>query len=124
GKVGRTSGRPAGHRSGRLADASHGFRQRAAKGAGAHSSRLVPPRIHARARLDAERAMQPLALAGILGAVLGLAGCATDSAAPTPLSAEEAYRYCASQMYARRVGHARGAPSWTVYDYCVKQHQT
>jgi len=58
----------------------------------------------------------------ILVAVVALSGCATDT--PAPLSAEEAHRYCASQMYARRVGHARGAPMWTVYDYCVKQHQT
>jgi hypothetical protein len=57
----------------------------------------------------------------ILVALLGLAGCATDAA---PLSAEEAHRYCAGQMYARRVGHARGAPVWTIYDYCMKQHQT
>jgi hypothetical protein len=60
----------------------------------------------------------------VLIAVLALAGCATDTAQPAPLSAEEAHRYCAGQMYARRVGHARGAPSWNVYDYCVKQHQS
>jgi hypothetical protein len=58
----------------------------------------------------------------ILVAILALSGCATEP--PAPLSAEEAHRYCASQMYARKVGHARGAPSWTVYDYCLKQHQT
>jgi hypothetical protein len=58
----------------------------------------------------------------ILVAVAALSGCATDT--PAPLSAEEAHRYCAGQMYARRVGHGRGAPSWTVYDYCLKQHQT
>jgi len=58
----------------------------------------------------------------ILVAVVALSGCATDT--PAPLSAAEAHRYCAGQMYARRVGHARGAPSWNVYDYCVKQHQT
>lgn len=57
-------------------------------------------------------------------AVLALAGCATETAAPAPLSADEAHRYCASQMYARRVGHARGAPSWNVYDYCVKRHRS
>jgi len=60
----------------------------------------------------------------ILVALLGLAGCATDASPPAPLSAEEAHRYCAGQMYARRVGHARGAPMWTIYDYCLKQHQT
>jgi len=59
----------------------------------------------------------------ILVTILALSGCATETPAP-PLSAEEAHRYCASQMYARKVGHARGAPSWTVYDYCLKQHQT
>jgi len=52
-----------------------------------------------------------------------LAGCATDTAQPAPLSAEEAHRYCAGQMYARRIGHGRGAPMWTIYDYCLKQHQ-
>jgi hypothetical protein len=62
--------------------------------------------------------------ARILIAVLGLAGCATDTAPPAQLSAEEAHRYCAGQMYARRVGHARGAPMWTIYDYCLKQHPT
>jgi hypothetical protein len=62
--------------------------------------------------------------AQILLAVIGLAGCATDTAPSAPLSAEEAHRYCAGQMYARRVGHARGAPMWTIYDYCLKQHQT
>lgn len=60
----------------------------------------------------------------ILVALLGLAGCATDATAPASPVAEDAHRYCASQMYARRVGHARGAPMWTVYDYCLKQHQT
>jgi hypothetical protein len=53
--------------------------------------------------------------------MFALSGCATE--APAPLSAEGAHRYCANQMYARRVGHARGAPSWNVYDYCVKQHR-
>lgn len=62
--------------------------------------------------------------AAILVATLALAGCATETAAPAPLGAGEAHRYCADQMYARRVGHARGAPSWNVYDYCMKQHQT
>jgi len=57
----------------------------------------------------------------ILVAVAALAGCATDT--PAPLSAAAAHRYCANQMYARRVGHARGAPSWNVYDYCMKRHQ-
>jgi hypothetical protein len=61
--------------------------------------------------------------AQIFIAVLALAGCATDTAAPAPLSADEAHRYCAGQMYATRVGHARGAPNWSVYDYCLKQHQ-
>jgi hypothetical protein len=56
-------------------------------------------------------------------AAFGLAGCATDTRPPAPLGAEEAHRYCAGQMYARRVGHGRGAPMWTVYDYCLKQHQ-
>lgn len=60
--------------------------------------------------------------APILVAVLALTGCATD-ATRAPLSAEQAHRYCADQMYARRVGHARGAPMWTIYDYCLKQHQ-
>jgi hypothetical protein len=60
----------------------------------------------------------------VLIALAALAGCATDTAQPAPLSAEEAHRYCSAQMYARRVGHARGAPSWNVYDYCLKQHQT
>jgi hypothetical protein len=54
-------------------------------------------------------------------AVLALTGCATDT--PPPPSAET-HRYCTDQMYARRVGHARGAPMWTIYDYCLKQHQT
>ncbi|HEY1288750.1 MAG TPA: hypothetical protein VGF58_10535 [Burkholderiales bacterium] len=57
----------------------------------------------------------------IVVAMFALSGCATE--APAPLSAEGAHRYCANQMYARRVGHARGAPSWNVYDYCVKQHR-
>ena len=60
----------------------------------------------------------------ILVALLGLAGCATDATPPAAQSTEDAHRYCANQMYARRVGHARGAPMWTVYDYCLKQHQT
>ena len=60
----------------------------------------------------------------ILIALLALGGCASDSSTPRPLGAAEAHRYCADQMYARRVGHGRGAPSWTVYDYCVKEHQT
>ena len=59
----------------------------------------------------------------VLIAVLGLPGCASDAKAPAPPSAE-AHRYCSDQMYARRVGHARGAPNWTIYDYCLKQHQT
>ena len=58
----------------------------------------------------------------ILIATLALGACATET--PAPLSAAEAHRYCADQMYARRVGHARGAPNWTIYDYCLKQHQT
>jgi hypothetical protein len=62
--------------------------------------------------------------AQILVAVLALTGCATDGAAPASMRAEAAHRYCADQMYARRVGHARGAPTWTVYDYCLKQHRT
>lgn len=60
----------------------------------------------------------------LLAGLLTLGGCATDGAAPAPMSAEAAHRYCADQMYARRVGHGRGAPGWTVYDYCLKQHQT
>ena len=61
----------------------------------------------------------------VLIALSGLAGCATHTAAPPPPPpSAEAHRYCTDQMYARRVGHARGAPSWTVYDYCLKQHQT
>jgi hypothetical protein len=40
------------------------------------------------------------------------------------MGAAQAHRYCAGQMYAQRVGHARGAPNWNVYDYCLKQHQT
>jgi hypothetical protein len=60
----------------------------------------------------------------ILVALVALAGCASGSSKPAPLGAEEAHRYCTDQMYARRVGHARGAPMWTIYDYCLKQHQT
>ena len=59
----------------------------------------------------------------ILIALLGLTGCASDATAPSPPVAEEVHRYCAAQMYARRVGHARGAPMWTIYDYCLRQHQ-
>jgi hypothetical protein len=59
----------------------------------------------------------------LLFGLLGLVGCASDGAAPGPMSAAEAHRYCAGQMYAQRVGHARGAPNWNVYDYCLKQHQ-
>jgi hypothetical protein len=59
----------------------------------------------------------------LLVGLLALGGCATDGAAPAPMGAEEAHRYCAGQMYARRVGHGRGAPNWNVYDYCVKLHQ-
>jgi hypothetical protein len=57
----------------------------------------------------------------ILVAILALSGCATEAPAPP---SQEVHRYCAGQMYARRVGHARGAPMWTIYDYCLKQHQT
>lgn len=59
----------------------------------------------------------------MLVAVLALAACGTNTSAPAPPSAA-VHRYCADQMYARRVGHGRGAPSWTVYDYCVKEHRT
>jgi hypothetical protein len=59
----------------------------------------------------------------VLIALAALAGCATQTGPPAPLSAEEAHRYCAGQMYARRIGHGRGAPMWTIYDYCMKQHQ-
>ena len=65
--------------------------------------------------------MRPAAL--VLAAVSALAACAVDTAAPTPMSTSELHRYCAGQMYARRIGHARGAPSWNVYDYCLRQHQ-
>jgi hypothetical protein len=59
----------------------------------------------------------------LLAVLSGLAACAVDSAAPARMSASELHQYCANQMYARRIGHGRGAPSWTVYDYCVRQHQ-
>jgi len=58
----------------------------------------------------------------IVFATLLSSGCAIQT--PAPVATQEAHRYCADQMYARRVGHARGAPSWTIYDYCLKQHET
>ena len=57
----------------------------------------------------------------ILVAILALSGCATETPAPP---SQEAHRYCTDQMYARRVAHARGAPMLTIYDYCLRQHQT
>ena len=51
-----------------------------------------------------------------------LAGCA---APPPPAPIDPAvHRRCINEMYAERATRGRGAPSWQIYDYCVKRSAT
>jgi hypothetical protein len=52
-------------------------------------------------------------------------GCAETTVLKAPQegsaqSFESDRRHCEAQMYTQRMARGRGAPSWTIYDYCMK----
>jgi hypothetical protein len=52
-------------------------------------------------------------------------GCAEDTVlGKAGLSKEEMQRdqqHCKGEMYSQRMARGRSAPSWTIYDYCMKE---
>ena len=58
-----------------------------------------------------------------LAVVFAFPGCATNTSASAPMSAEELHRHCAAQMYAQRVARGRSAPNWLLYDYCMRSQK-
>ena len=55
-----------------------------------------------------------------LAPVLALAASACAANPPAaPVASEAQHRHCLNRMYSARSPHS--APSWTVYDYCVRQ---
>jgi hypothetical protein len=62
-----------------------------------------------------------LSLAGVL---LVCAGCSESTVLTrADASAEDFERdrhHCQAEMYTQRMARGRSAPSWTIYDYCMK----
>jgi hypothetical protein len=65
------------------------------------------------------RSRLPLALVFILCSACG----GTQPVRPSAANAqdfERDRRHCESEMYSQRMARGRSAPSWTIYDYCMK----
>jgi hypothetical protein len=61
----------------------------------------------------------------LLGLLLFCSACSetTMLKAPDQRSAEAIQadrRHCEGEMYSQRMARGRSAPSWTIYDYCMK----